>query len=210
MKGKLILTRHHETDWNKEGRWQGMQDRHLTEYGQEKSKEIGQSLVGEKIDLAICSTLSRTKETLENILLGANMKDVEVLVSEELNERDYGCYTGMNKWEIKEKVGEEEFKNIRRGWCCAIPGGETLEQVYGRSTPYFKNTVLPQLASGKNVLIVGHGNCLRSIVKYIENIPDDKICDVDFAFGAILYYNLDEQGHLISKEIKMVNSQVNA
>jgi 2,3-bisphosphoglycerate-dependent phosphoglycerate mutase len=209
-KGILILSRHHETDWNKEGKWQGITDTHLTIYGAMKSFEIGKSLVNMVIDVGIASTLFRTKETLEKILKGANKANVPIILAAELNERDYGDYTGMNKWEIREKVGEEEFKKIRRGWSCPIPGGETLEQVYDRAKPYFINSVVPLLNEGKNVLIVGHGNCLRAIVKYIENISNEKICDLDFAFGEVLYYTLDEKGRLLSKEIKIVESKVNA
>jgi 2,3-bisphosphoglycerate-dependent phosphoglycerate mutase len=210
MRGILILARHHESEWNKIGKWQGMTDTHLTSYGLEKAFEMGQYLKSFKIDLAVASGLARTKESLEKVLAGASQEGVSKIFANELNERDYGDYTGLNKWEIKEKVGEEEFKNIRRGWNHPIPGGETLEKVSERSLPFFLEKVLPELNVGKNVLIIGHGNNLRTLVKYIEKITDDQIADVDFPFGSIVFYTLDSAGHILTKEIKNVESKVNA
>jgi 2,3-bisphosphoglycerate-dependent phosphoglycerate mutase len=210
MRGVLILARHHESEWNKIGKWQGITDTHLTSYGLEKALEMGQFLKNFKIDLAVASGLCRTKESLEKILEGAGQSQVGKIFASELNERDYGEYTGMNKWEIKEKVGEEEFKNIRRGWDHSIPGGETLKKVSERSLPYFLGKILPELNDGKNILLIGHGNNLRTIVKYIENISDEKIADVDFPFGSIMFYTLDEVGHMVEKEIKNIESKVNA
>jgi 2,3-bisphosphoglycerate-dependent phosphoglycerate mutase len=129
-------------------------------------------------------------------------KDISIEEAKELNERDYGDYTGKNKWEVEKIVGEEEFKKIRRGWDYPIPNGESLKMVYERSVPFYLNKILPTLREGKNVLVVAHGNSIRSIIKYIENISNDDISNIEMDFGSILIYGLDNDGHMIDKEVR--------
>jgi 2,3-bisphosphoglycerate-dependent phosphoglycerate mutase len=118
---------------------------------------------------------------------------------------------------MEKLLGEEKFKELRRGWDYPIPHGETLKMVFERAVPYFLDKILPQLKEamsdgrqGKNVLIVAHGNSLRTIVKYIENISDTAIADVEVPFGAILIYDLDADGHMVHKEVRQVASNVPA
>ena len=137
-----------------------------------------------------------------------HIKNVPVTENRALMERDYGVYTGKNKWEIKKQVGDEEFKKIRRSWDHPIPGGETLKMVYERTVPYYREKILPLLKSGKNVLIVASGNSLRSIVKYVEDIPDKKIADFEIETGEAYVYRIDEKtGKAISKEIRAKNEK---
>jgi len=200
--GKLILIRHQESEWNKLGKWTGFTDVSLSPDGVLKAKEIGERIKDFKFNQIYISTLKRTKETLDNILESGNFpKDIKTIVSKELNERDYGDYTGMNKWEIKEKVGDEEFLKIRRGWDYCIPNGESLKMVYERSVPFFIDVIMKDILEGKNVLIVAHGNSIRSLIKYIENISDENISNVEMGFGDVLVYELDKEGHCLEKEI---------
>src|SRR3989344_4445654 len=111
-----------------------------------------------------------------------------------LNERNYGDYTEKNKWQIKEEVGEEEFQKIRRSWDYPPPNGESLKMVYVRAIPYFKSEIEPHLEDGKNVIIASSGNALRALVKYLENIPDDKIGDLEIGTGEAYVYQIDESG----------------
>jgi 2,3-bisphosphoglycerate-dependent phosphoglycerate mutase len=111
---------------------------------------------------------------------------------------------------MEKLLGDEEFKNVRRGWDHPVPHGETLKMVYDRAVPYFLKEILPKVNEGKNVLIVAHGNSLRTIIKYIEQISDEGIADVEMPFGAILIYNLDGIGHMISKEVRQTASTVPA
>jgi 2,3-bisphosphoglycerate-dependent phosphoglycerate mutase len=101
-------------------------------------------------------------------------------------------------------VGEKKFNEIRRTWDCPIPNGETLKMVYDRAVPYFLTTILTHLLAGENVLIVAHGNSLRALIKYIEQIPDEKMGDIEMPFNTILIYTLDENGHSLGKEIREV------
>lgn len=208
--GTLILARHHESDWNKLGKWQGTRDRHLTEYGFKKSEEMGFLLKDIHVDEAFASMQVRSIETLSCILNVCQPTGVPTTHVKELNEREYGAYTGKNKWEVKDLVGEDEWNAIRRGWDHPVPGGETLKMVYERAVPYFQKNIVPKVLEGKTVLVVAHGNSLRSITKYIESITDEGIADVEFPFGSIAIYKIDEQGKMISKETKQIESNVNA
>ena len=108
--------------------------------------------------------------------------------------RDYGEYTGKNKWEVKDLVGEEAFNQIRRGWDVPVPGGETLKMVYERVVPFYSETILPQLREGKNILIVASGNSIRSLMKYLESISDEGISQLEMPFGQIIVYNITAEG----------------
>ncbi len=210
MSGKLILARHHESEWNKLGKWTGTRDRHLTEYGFEKSEDMGLLINDLKIDCAFASMQVRSIETLSCMLNICERYSVPTEHSAALNERDYGDYTGKNKWEASQLLGEEEFKKLRRGWDYPIPNGESLKMVSERVVPYFKEKILPEVNAGKNVLVVAHGNSLRTLMKYIENISDEGIADLEMPFGAIIIYDLDTEGHMTHKEVRQTESEVHA
>ncbi len=208
--GKLIVVRHHESEWNKLGQWTGLRDRHLTEYGFQKSTEMGSLLTDTHIDAAFASMQVRSIETLSCILESLNLTHVPTVHSANLNERDYGDYTGKNKWELQTELGEEQWNNIRRNWDCPVPNGETLKMVYERVVPFFLGQILPLVQEGKNVLLVSHGNAIRALMKYIENISDEDIAHTEMLFGQVVLYDLDEQGHIVHKEIRRIESNVNA
>ena len=128
----------------------------------------------------------------------------------ELNERGYGDYTGKNKWDMEKLIGTEEFDKLRRGWDYPVPNGETLKMVYERAVPFFLERVLSLLKQNKNILIVSHGNTVRALIKYIENIADADMINIEEPIGTILIYDLDGEGHKINKEIRKVESEVNA
>lgn len=210
MKGKLILARHHESEWNKLGLWTGKVDKHLTEYGFEKSGEMGSLIQDIPVQKAFTSTKVRTIETLTCMLNTCEWKEVPTEHASALDERDYGDYTGKNKWEMKELLGEEEFNNLRRSWDHPIPNGESLKMVYERVVPFFKENILPEVLAGKNILVVAHGNSLRALLKYIEDIEDEKMADVEFPFGAVMIYDIDENGKKVDKQLRVIDSKVNA
>ncbi len=205
--GKLVIVRHQESEWNKLGQWTGSRDVHLTEGGFAKSKELGELVEDICFDHAFASMQVRSIETLSSIL-SVCMAD-SVLPTEHvsaLNERDYGDYTGKNKWEMEKIIGEEEFNKIRRGWDCPIPNGESLKMVYERVVPFFTETVVPMIDNGKNVLIVSHGNTIRALMKYIERISDEDISSVEMLFSDIVIYSLDGDGHMINKEVRSLKN----
>ena len=210
MIGTLLIARHHESEWNKEGRWTGAHDSHLTVYGFQKSQEMGDLIKDIHIDCAFASMQVRSIETLSCMLEGRDTKSISVEYDAAFNERDYGDYTGKNKWEMEKLLGEEQFNHIRRDWDCPVPHGETLKMVYERAVAHFVADVLPRLREGKNALIVSHGNALRALEMYIERIPPEDAPKVEMLFGGIIIYTLDEQGHSLTKEVRQVSSQVNA
>ena len=210
MTGKLIIARHHESEWNKLGLWTGWHDSHLTEYGFEKSAEMGDLLQGMHIDQVFASMEVRTIETLSCMLNEMKLERVPATHSAALNERDYGEYTGKNKWDMEKLVGKETFDHIRRDWDYPVPGGETLKMVSERVVPYFLSEILPLIKDGKNVLVVAHGNSLRALMKYLESSPDEDISKLEMLFGAIVIYDLDQDGHMLTKEVRQVTSDVKA
>ncbi|MDO8590821.1 MAG: 2,3-bisphosphoglycerate-dependent phosphoglycerate mutase [bacterium] len=210
MAGKLILTRHHESEWNKLGKWTGLRDRHLDQYGFKKSEEMGLLIKDIPIDYAFASMLVRSIETLSCVLNAHELYKVPIEHSAALNERDYGDYTGKNKWEMQKLVGEEEWNKVRRNWDYPIPNGESLKMVYARTIPYFLEKILSRVNENKNILVVAHGNSVRTIIKYVENISDEAIADVEMPFGRIIIYDVDQDGHMIRKEVRQVESQVPA
>lgn len=198
--GLLVITRHGESEWNALGKWTGNTDVHLTAKGFHEAELLGQELKDIKIDKAYCSQQIRALETLESILDASQQYDVPYERTSAINERDYGVYTGKNKWEVQKEIGEEAFEAIRRGWNTPVEEGETLKMVYERTVPFYKQTILPELLSGKNVLIVAHGNSIRSLMKYVEEISDQDITKTEMIFGKILIYSVDSSGRRVTKD----------
>lgn len=206
----LIIARHHESEWNKLGQWTGIRDRHLTPYGFEKSTEMGLLIKDIHIDAAFASMQVRSIETLSSMLEALDLVRVPTIHASALNERDYGDYTGKNKWDMQELIGKEAWDHIRRDWDAPVPNGETLQMVYARVVPFFLENILPLLAEEKNVLMVSHGNAIRALMKYIEDIPDEKVSELEMLFGGILLYELDKEGKVLTKQVRQVQSSVHA
>lgn len=201
----LVLIRHGITDYNAKGLWTGWDDPDLTEKGIQEARDAGEKLKDIHFDHAFTPNLIRTKHTLEEIKSIIGQNDLPTTIAEEFKERDYGDYTAKNKWEIKEQLGEEEFLKLRRSWDYPIPNGESLKQVYERVMPYYQNTIVPYLKEGKNILITSSGNALRALVKYLENISDDEISNLEIGTGDILVYTINEHGIVVNKEKRATN-----
>ncbi len=205
--GKLILARHGESEWNASGKWTGSRDVHLSEKGFHQAALLGLALRGQKIDYAFVSQQIRAFETFQGMIDAAQQFDVPYERSGAINERDYGDYTGMNKWQVKEQLGEDVFHHLRRDWNYPVPKGETLQDVYERAVPFYLEHILPKLKEGKDVLVVSHGNSMRALIKYLENISDTAIADVEMPFGNILIYQVDEKGRMTRKEERKIDTQ---
>ena len=201
----LVLTRHGKSEWNAQGRWTGWANPSLAEEGHVEAKKAGQALKDIHFDFGYTSNLVRAQETLDEIKKEIGQEDLPTVQNEALNERDYGDFTGKNKWEVKEQVGEEEFHKIRRGWDHKLPNGESLKNVYERVVPYYENEILPKLKDSKNVLIAAHGNSLRALAKYLENLSDEAVTELEIGTGEVYVYTLDEEGKILSKEIRSSN-----
>jgi len=214
---KLYLLRHLKSQWNKDNRFAGWVDNPLSDEGKMQAKEIAEKLdlKNLKVDLIYSNALMRCTETIvrlyDNIpdkyplfvhLDGGKMQkwgnferlegnDVLVYVSEALNERYYGDIQGLNKDEITAKYGQELVQKWRRGFLDKPPGGESMKDTYDRSVPFYKNYIEENLKEGKNILVVASHNSLRAIVKYIENIPDKDVQNLELEFGALILYEFD-------------------
>lgn len=204
---KLILVRHGISDWNKRGLWTGLTDIGLAPEGVEEGVRAGAALRDLPIDIVIVTPLKRTTQTFEAIQTVLGRKNLTVLTAPAMNERDYGIYTGKNKWEIEKEVGTERFQAIRRGWDEPVPGGETLKDVSARVVPYYESTILPMLKEGKHVLIVGHGNAFRALIRHLEGLREEAVTKVEVGTGEIYVYEISPEGKVLGKEILAKNER---
>ena len=225
---KLVLLRHGQSEWNKLNLFTGWKDVDLSEKGIEEAKSAGRKLkeAGIEFDIAYTSYLKRAIKTLNLALEEMDCLYLKTVKTWRLNERHYGALQGLNKKETAEKYGDEQVHIWRRSFDIApplmdkddensahrdrkyrdfpqdvIPDGESLKLTMERTLPFFMDQIGPSLISGKNVLVAAHGNSLRSITKYIENISDEDITSVEIATGEPIVYTLDENLKIIKKEI---------
>lgn len=205
--GKLVIVRHAASSWNEEGRWTGTRDVHLSESGRKQADAMGESLKDIKFDYAYASQQIRTSETLEEIMELSGQTSLAHESSGALNERDYGVYTGMNKHAVEEAVGDDAYDQLRRSWDSPVEGGESLKQVYQRTIPFYLRIILPRLRHGQNILVVAHGNSIRSLVKYIENITDEDIGSAEMLQNKALVYEVDVDGRAKSRSEIDITSQ---
>ena len=197
----LVLVRHGQSEWNKLNLFTGWKDPNLTQQGIAEASQAGEKLkdMSIKFDLMYTSVLQRAQLTGTIILEKLNQLNIPIEKNVNLNERDYGDLTGMNKDQARAEFGEEQVHIWRRSYDVPPPGGESLKNTYDRVVPYFKEKVLAQLESGKNILIAAHGNSLRSLVKYIDNISKENILKFEIATGEPLFYEY------ISSKLKRVD-----
>lgn len=198
----LVLVRHGQSEWNALGKWTGWQDVPLTEQGRAEATKAAEYLQDITLHKAYTSKLSRAQQTLHEIKQALQNSDIETIEHEALNERHYGEYTGKNKWDIKIQIGEAEFLKLRRNWDHPVPGGETLKDVHARTVPYFEKHILEDLRAGKNIIIAGHGNTLRALMKHLDQIADDKVHELEIGTGEVLVYEISESGTVFSKTIR--------
>lgn len=216
---KLVLLRHGESIWNRENRFTGWTDVDLSEKGMEEARQAGLVLKanGFGFDLAYTSVLKRAIRTLWLVLDEMDLMWIPVKNSWRLNERHYGALQGLNKSEMAAQYGEEQVRIWRRSYDVMpeplekgdsrypgndpryagltendIPLTESLKSTVARFVPYWQETIVPQIASGKRVLIAAHGNSLRALVKHLDNIPDNEIVGMNIPTGIPLVYELDE------------------
>ena len=186
----LILLRHLESQWNLENRFTGWVDVPLSKEGIESSKEVAEKLANFKIDKVYTSPLARNKGTVSLVLKELNMENLPVVIDKALDERNYGQLQGLNKDEIKKKYGEKQVRLWRRSWLETPPGGESLKDVFNRTTPFYKSYIEKDLKEGKNILVVASHNSLRALVKYLEKISDEEIINLEIPVGTIKEYNI--------------------
>jgi 2,3-bisphosphoglycerate-dependent phosphoglycerate mutase len=217
---KVVLLRHGESTWNKENRFTGWTDVDLSEKGVSEAKSAGKYLKenGFVFDIAYTSVLKRAIRTLWLTLDGMDLMWIPVINSWRLNERHYGALQGLNKAETAEKYGDEQVLIWRRSYAiqppaldvnderypgkdprysglteAELPKAECLKDTVERFLPYWHEEIAPMIKSGKRVLITAHGNSLRALVKYLDEMSDDDIIALNIPTGMPLVYELDEE-----------------
>lgn len=222
---KLVLIRHGESIWNKENRFTGWTDVELSETGVKEAKSAGELLKKEgfKFDYAYSSVLKRAIHTLWYVLDELDQAWLPVEKSWKLNERHYGALQGLNKAETAQKYGEEQVKLWRRGFAITPPAltldderypghdsrykhlsrdecpvTESLALTIDRVIPYWSSNIKPKVAQGEKVIIAAHGNSLRALVKYLDNISDEAIIDLNIPTGTPLVYEFDDNMQVLT------------
>jgi len=198
---KLLLLRHLKSQWNLENRFTGWTDVPLCEEGIKSAKETAEKLADFKIDKVYTSPLARNKETVSLVLEILGKNNLPITIDKALDERNYGKLQGLNKDEVKEQYGEEKVHLWRRGWDATPPGGESLKDVFERTTPFYQKYIEKDLKQGKNVLVVASHNSSRAIIKYVEKIKDEDIINVEMAYAELRIYDFDDSLKLKSKKI---------
>ncbi|MBI9048541.1 MAG: 2,3-diphosphoglycerate-dependent phosphoglycerate mutase [Anaerolineaceae bacterium] len=216
---KVVLLRHGESVWNKENRFTGWTDVDLSEKGVSEATSAGKYLKENNFvfDIAYTSVLKRAIRTLWLTLEGMDLMWIPVINSWRLNERHYGALQGLNKAETAEKFGDEQVLVWRRSYSTPppaleldderfpgkdprysgltddeLPKAECLKDTVDRFLPYWHDVIAPMIKTGKRVLITAHGNSLRALVKYLDNISEDEIVGLNIPTGMPLVYELDE------------------
>ncbi len=225
MSHTLVLIRHGESEWNKANLFTGWTDVDLSENGVKEAIQGGKLLKEEgiKFDVAYTSYLKRAIHTLNNVLEQMDEEYIPVYKSWKLNERHYGALQGLNKSETAEKYGEDQVKIWRRSFdVCPpalepsddrnpanqeqyagvdpkdLPLTESLKTTIERVVPYYEEVIKKDLEAGKTVVIAAHGNSLRALVKYLDNISDEDIINLNIPTAVPLVYELDDEFKPIS------------
>tara|TARA_B100000085_G_scaffold278669_1_gene300809 strand:+ start:248 stop:994 length:747 start_codon:yes stop_codon:yes gene_type:complete len=216
---KLVLLRHGESQWNLENRFTGWTNVDLTQKGKEEAKKAGELLNQEAIEFDVVHTslLKRANRTMEICIDEMGLSKVSKKFDWRLNERHYGALQGLNKAETAEKHGDEQVLIWRRSYdipppeldynderhprfdklyseitADLLPNSESLKDTVKRFMPYWHDVIKPEIEDGKRVLIVAHGNSLRALVKYLDQISDEDILKLNIPTGVPLVYELDE------------------
>jgi 2,3-bisphosphoglycerate-dependent phosphoglycerate mutase len=189
----LVLVRHGQSEWNLQNRFTGETDVELTAKGRMEAWSAGDKLSGLNFAHAFTSLLVRAIETLELILSRTGQTDCPISRDWALNERNYGRLQGLNKADVTRQYGEEQVALWRRSFSARPPGGESLEDTAARVIPYFKQMIEPMLRQGRDILVVAHGNSLRSLVMYLEGVSEVAIVAVDLPTGIPRLYTLDDR-----------------
>ncbi|OPY32466.1 MAG: phosphoglyceromutase [Methanomassiliicoccales archaeon PtaU1.Bin124] len=216
---RLVLLRHGESEWNKENRFTGWTDVDLSEKGVSEAHRAAKLLQeqGYTFDVAFTSVLTRAIRTLWIVLDEMDLMYIPIRNSWRLNERHYGALQGLNKAEMAQKFGDKQVLIWRRSYDVQppaltrdderysgkdpryhglkkdeIPLTECLKDTVARVVPYWNKEIVPELRAGKKVIIAAHGNSLRALVKYLDNVPDEEIVELNIPTGVPLIYELDD------------------
>lgn len=198
MTNTLVLVRHGQSEWNRQNLFTGWKDPDLTDKGLIEARWAGRVLRDEKLifDVAFTSKLRRAQRTLDIILAELGQSKTPITQDEALNERDYGALTGLDKDAAKKRFGDDMVHLWRRSYDVAPPGGESLKDTGARVMPYYREHILPLVLAGKSVIVVAHGNSLRSLIMHLEKLTGDNIWKRELATAAPVVYKLSSTGEV--------------
>ncbi|HRY06641.1 MAG TPA: 2,3-bisphosphoglycerate-dependent phosphoglycerate mutase [Hyphomicrobiaceae bacterium] len=201
MDNVLVLVRHGQSEWNRKNLFTGWRDPDLTEKGVAEAKRAGELLKeqGLHFDIAFTSALHRAQRTLNLILTELGQTELETLRDKALNERDYGDLSGLNKDDARKRWGEEQVLIWRRSYDIAPPGGESLKDTAQRVLPYYKTHIWPKVQAGKNVIVAAHGNSIRALIMYLEELSAKQILEREVGTGQPIIYRLTEIGQVANR-----------
>jgi 2,3-bisphosphoglycerate-dependent phosphoglycerate mutase len=194
----LVLLRHGESQWNLENRFTGWIDVPLSEKGIEEAKSAGEKLKEYKFDHAFTSVLKRANDTLNIVLDITGQKTIPIDYNQALNERHYGDLQGLNKAETAKKFGDAQVKIWRRSFDVPPPNGESLKNTLERVLPYWESAILPCVKKGERLIIVAHGNSLRSLVMHLDNLTKEQVLELNIPTGGPLVYEFDGDAKPVS------------
>ena len=230
---KLVFVRHGKTSWA--DKFTGWTDIDVAPEGTEVTKKFAQRLVdaGFRFDIAYTSYLKRAIRTLWTVLEGIDQMHVPIMTSWRLNERHYGALQGLNKAETAAKYGDSQVAVWRRSFDTPppalevndprhprydkkytaiklglLPAAESLKDTIARTVPYWQETIVPQITSGKSVVISAHGNSIRAIAKHVEGITDEAIMGLNIAYSIPLVYEFDDQMRFVKKYYLATDAEV--
>ena len=197
----LVLVRHGQSEWNRLNMFTGWKDVGLSEEGVSEAHRAGQRLKEEGLhfDSAFASTLKRAHNTLDIILGELGQGKLPTVKAAALNERDYGQLVGINKEEARKRFGADQVHIWQRSYDIAPPGGESLKDTAARVCPFFDRWIVPELQEGKNVIVVAHGNSLRSLIMELDKLTPEEVQDYSLATATPVIYRVKADGTLVEK-----------
>lgn len=197
----LVLVRHGQSEWNALNLFTGWKDPGLTNQGRQEANQAGQLIQSLNLDFDVMftSALMRAQLTGDIILNIIKQTHIPTIKNQALNERNYGDLAGLNKDDARAKWGAEQVQIWRRSYDIPPPGGESLKDTGERVMPYFNQEILPLIKKGQNILISAHGNSLRSMIKFLDNVSDTEIVKLEIPTGAPIHFTFNEQGDVDSR-----------
>ena len=197
----LVLVRHGQSEWNALNLFTGWKDPGLTDQGRQEANQAGQLIQSLNLDFDVMftSALVRAQLTGDIILNIIKQTHIPTIKNQALNERNYGDLAGLNKDDARAKWGAEQVQIWRRSYDTPPPGGESLKDTGERVMPYFNQEIFPLIKKGQNILISAHGNSLRSMIKFLDNISDTEIVKLEIPTGAPIHFTFNKHGDVDSR-----------
>ena len=194
--GTFALLRHVESEWSALRRFAGSSDVPITQSGELAARALASSIDGLDLDVAYVSSLQRARQTLDTVLDELGRTDLSIIVEPALNERSFGVLEGLGKRDAETKFGKTDFARWRSSFTQAPPQGESLAETAGRTRPVVLEKLLPAARAGNNVLVVAHGDSLRTIIMTLEELTQEAVLGLRLQPGELVLYAVSTDGSI--------------